>query len=138
MSGRYLLDTNIVIALFADESAVKDRLEEAEEVFVSSIVLDYICESKHVGFEMGETFLCTRCSFVLLQNVKGDDSPQLQDGIDDPEGQMEIVADQDLELVRDLYLVCPQKGVSRVPGHNGSHCPQDTFVFYQWGCYLQS
>jgi hypothetical protein len=59
MSGRYLLDTTIVIALFADESAVKDRLEEAEEVFVSSIVLDYICESKHLGFEMGETFLCT-------------------------------------------------------------------------------
>jgi tRNA(fMet)-specific endonuclease VapC len=39
MSGRYLLDTTIVIALFADESALKDRLEEAEEVFVSSIVL---------------------------------------------------------------------------------------------------
>jgi tRNA(fMet)-specific endonuclease VapC len=39
MSGRYLLDTNIVIALFADESAVKERLGEAEEVFVSSIVL---------------------------------------------------------------------------------------------------
>jgi tRNA(fMet)-specific endonuclease VapC len=39
MSGRYLLDTNIVIALFADESAVKDRLGEAEEVFVPSIVL---------------------------------------------------------------------------------------------------
>ncbi len=39
MSGRYLLDTNIVIALFADESAVKNRLREAEEVFVPSIVL---------------------------------------------------------------------------------------------------
>ena len=39
MSGRYLLDTNIVIALFADESAVKDLLGEAEEVFIPSIVL---------------------------------------------------------------------------------------------------
>lgn len=39
MSGRYLLDTNIVIALFADESAVKGRFGEAEEVFVPSIVL---------------------------------------------------------------------------------------------------
>ena len=39
MSGRYLLDTNIVIALFANESAVTDRLREAEEVFVPSIVL---------------------------------------------------------------------------------------------------
>ena len=39
MSGRYLLDTNIVVALFADEAVVKDRLGEAEEVFVPSIVL---------------------------------------------------------------------------------------------------
>ena len=39
MSGKYLLDTNIVIGLFADETVVKDRLKEAEEVFVPSIVL---------------------------------------------------------------------------------------------------
>ena len=42
MSGRYLLDTNIAIALFADESAVKDHLREAEEVFVPSIVLGVV------------------------------------------------------------------------------------------------
>jgi len=56
MSGRYLLDTNIVIALFADESAVKDRLEEAEEVFVSSIVLGELyygaCKSRRVAENM--------------------------------------------------------------------------------------
>jgi hypothetical protein len=34
MNGRYLLDTNMVIALFANESPVIDRLREAEEVFV--------------------------------------------------------------------------------------------------------
>ncbi len=28
MSGRYLLDTNIIIALFADEAAVKNRLAQ--------------------------------------------------------------------------------------------------------------
>ena len=39
MSGRYLLDTNIVIALFAAEPAMKDRLDAAEEVFIPSIVL---------------------------------------------------------------------------------------------------
>ncbi len=39
MNGRFLLDTNIVIALFANESPVIDRLREAEEVFVPSIVL---------------------------------------------------------------------------------------------------
>jgi tRNA(fMet)-specific endonuclease VapC len=31
MSGRYLLDTNIIIALFADETAVKANLAQADE-----------------------------------------------------------------------------------------------------------
>ena len=38
-TGRFLLDTNIVIALFANEAAVQQRLAEASEVFVPSIVL---------------------------------------------------------------------------------------------------
>ena len=43
MSGRYLLDTNIVIALFADEMEVKEGLGKAEEVFASSIVIGELC-----------------------------------------------------------------------------------------------
>lgn len=39
MSGRYLLDTNIVIALFAGETAIAKRLRDADEVFVPSIAL---------------------------------------------------------------------------------------------------
>lgn len=39
MSGRYLLDTNIIIALFADEVAVRNSLENADEVFISSIAV---------------------------------------------------------------------------------------------------
>jgi len=39
MSGRYLLDTNIVIALFANETSATERLGEVEEVFVPSVVL---------------------------------------------------------------------------------------------------
>jgi len=39
MSGRVLLDTNIVIALFAKETVIEQRLAEAAEVFVASIVL---------------------------------------------------------------------------------------------------
>ena len=38
-TGRFLLDTNIVIALFAEEAAVQQHLAEANEVFVPSIVL---------------------------------------------------------------------------------------------------
>lgn len=39
MSGRFLLDTNIVIAIFAKDSGVVDHLAQATEVFVPSIVL---------------------------------------------------------------------------------------------------
>lgn len=43
MNGRYLLDTNIVIALFADETSVKDHLASAHEVFLASIVIGELC-----------------------------------------------------------------------------------------------
>lgn len=43
MSGRYLLDTNIIIALFADEVAVKNRLAQADEVFIPSIAVGELC-----------------------------------------------------------------------------------------------
>ncbi len=39
MSGRYLLDTNIVIALFANEKAVLDGLNASTEVFIPSIAV---------------------------------------------------------------------------------------------------
>ena len=53
MSGRYLLDTNIVIALFADETVVKDRLKEADEVFVPSIVLGELYYRAHKSKRVG-------------------------------------------------------------------------------------
>ncbi len=43
MSGRYLLDTNIIIALFADDTAVKEKLAGAEETFVPSIAIGELC-----------------------------------------------------------------------------------------------
>src|SRR5689334_21984875 len=39
MSGRYLLDTNVVIALWANDATVTHELARAEEVFVPIIVL---------------------------------------------------------------------------------------------------
>ena len=39
MSGKCLLDTNVVIALFAGEPPIVDYLKGAEEVFVPSIVI---------------------------------------------------------------------------------------------------
>lgn len=43
MSGSYLLDTNIIIALFADEVETKDRLANANEVFIASITVGELC-----------------------------------------------------------------------------------------------
>jgi tRNA(fMet)-specific endonuclease VapC len=43
MSGRFLLDTNIVIALFAGEATVKDNLAQASEVFIPSVVIGELC-----------------------------------------------------------------------------------------------
>ena len=39
MSGRYLLDTNIIIALFADETTIKNNIAQADEVFIPSIAI---------------------------------------------------------------------------------------------------
>jgi tRNA(fMet)-specific endonuclease VapC len=43
MSGRFLLDTNIIIALFAAETIVKDNLAQASEVSIPSIVIGELC-----------------------------------------------------------------------------------------------
>ena len=39
MSGRYLLDTNIVIALFANDEGVVEQIRGAGEVFIPSVVI---------------------------------------------------------------------------------------------------
>ena len=52
MNGRYLLDTNIVIALFAKDPSVQDRIKGATEVFVPATVLGELYygaqKSKHI------------------------------------------------------------------------------------------
>lgn len=39
MNGRFLLDTNVIIALFAGETSLRNQLEQAKEVFVPTIAL---------------------------------------------------------------------------------------------------
>jgi len=47
MSGKCLLDTNIVIALFADDAQVKDNLANTEEVFIPSVVIGELFYGAH-------------------------------------------------------------------------------------------
>lgn len=53
-TGRHLLDTNIVIALFARDSAVQQRLAEASEVFVPSIVIGKLYYGALKSFRLTE------------------------------------------------------------------------------------
>ena len=39
MSGKYLLDTNIVIALFAEDQSVQKHIAKAGEIFIPSTVI---------------------------------------------------------------------------------------------------
>lgn len=54
MSGKYLLDTNMVIALFAGEQVVKDNLAEMDEVFVSSVVIGELFFGAHKSSQTKE------------------------------------------------------------------------------------
>ena len=42
-SGKYLFDTNIVIALMAGDKIIKQRLEETEAVYLSTVALGELC-----------------------------------------------------------------------------------------------
>ncbi|MBO3457361.1 type II toxin-antitoxin system VapC family toxin [Aetokthonos hydrillicola Thurmond2011] len=39
MSGRYLLDTNIIIAIFANDKEVNNQLGNANEIFIPSVAI---------------------------------------------------------------------------------------------------
>jgi len=56
MNGEYLLDTNIVIALFANEAVIIDRLKDADEIFIPSIVI-------------GELYYGARKSSRIKENI---------------------------------------------------------------------
>ena len=57
MSGRVLLDTNIVIAFFAQESDISDKMQAADAFFIPSVVL-------------GELYFGARKSGKPAQNLK--------------------------------------------------------------------
>jgi len=54
MNGRFLLDTNIIIALFAKDSFVPDHLIKAKEVFIPNIVLGELYYGAHKSAHVDE------------------------------------------------------------------------------------
>ena len=57
MSGKILLDTNIIIALFAGEDSIKERLAIAEEVFIASTVLGELYYGAYKSHQERENLL---------------------------------------------------------------------------------
>lgn len=65
MVGIYLLDTNIIIALLADEAIVKNNLAQANEVFIPSIAIGESCYSAR---KSGRTVANLAIASVYAQN----------------------------------------------------------------------
>ncbi|MFK5970201.1 MAG: type II toxin-antitoxin system VapC family toxin [Candidatus Marithrix sp.] len=57
MTGRFLLDTNIVIGLFANDFAIQQHLKNTQEIFIPSIVI-------------GELYYGARNSNKIHDNLK--------------------------------------------------------------------
>ncbi len=58
MNGKFLLDTNIVIALFAKDTSVQKGLIKAEQVFVPSIVLGELYYGAHKSLRKEKNIAC--------------------------------------------------------------------------------
>jgi tRNA(fMet)-specific endonuclease VapC len=73
MSGKCLLDTNIVIALFANEISVKNNLSKSDEVFVSSVVIGELFYGAHKSMRVKEN-LARISEFAASSIVLGCDT----------------------------------------------------------------
>jgi len=67
MNGKYLLDTNIVIALFAKEPNVQTQLNNAKEVSISVITIGELVFGAHKSKQVGENL--SRIQRLVEKNV---------------------------------------------------------------------
>ena len=68
MSGKFLFDTNVIIALFAKEPVVHERLSNADEVFVPCIALGEMYFGAYKSLRIKEN-LARINEFVLNSTV---------------------------------------------------------------------
>ena len=67
MSGNYLLDTNIVIALFAGEQSVLDHLKNANEVYIPSVVIGELYYGVHKSSQVNKNL--KRIEAFIASNI---------------------------------------------------------------------
>ncbi len=121
MSGRYLLDTNIVIALFAADEAVITKLGEADEIFIPSIVLGELYygaersgrveENKQRIDEFGEKNVILGCDRETAKKYGDVKNKLRQKGRPIPENDIWIAA---LGLQHDVMIVSRDKHFEEV------------------------
>jgi tRNA(fMet)-specific endonuclease VapC len=58
VNGKYLLDTNIIISLFAKDSQIHDRIAKAEEVFVPCIAIGELYFGAYKSLNLEENLAC--------------------------------------------------------------------------------
>jgi len=112
MIGRFLIDTNIVIALFADDAAVQQHLRDAVEVFTPSIVLGELYYGAYKSFRIEENIsrineFASQNSVLMCDTVTAQRYGQIKDGLRKkgrpiPENDIWIAA---IALQYDLILV---------------------------------
>jgi tRNA(fMet)-specific endonuclease VapC len=73
MSGKYLLDTNIIIALFNGDKIIPLKLDEAELVGISVVVIGELLygakKSKHVKDNIAKIRkFVSRCSIFFIDS----------------------------------------------------------------------
>lgn len=67
MSGRCLLDTNIIIALFAKNPQVHNRIADAEEVFIPCIAIGELYFGAYKSLKVQDNL--TRINDFILNNT---------------------------------------------------------------------
>ncbi len=67
MNGRFLLDTNIIIALFAKDPQIHNLISNAEEVFTPSIVIGELYFGAHKSSKVEENL--SRIDEFALNNT---------------------------------------------------------------------
>lgn len=123
MNGKYLLDTSIIVDLFANDRAVHKRLEKAESVFIPSIAVGELyygaIKSARMQENMEQVKRLVSISIILNCDTDtgywyGTVKNQLrQDGKPAPENDIWIAA---LALQHDLTLATRDKHFEAVEG----------------------
>lgn len=123
MSGKFLLDTNIVIALFKNDKLVREKIIEAAEVFLSNITVGelyfgaYKSNKVQENIEQLEKFIINNttlnCDRVTAKYY-GEIKKQLKDrGKPIPENDIWIAA---IAIQNNLILVSRDRHFQEIKG----------------------